>query len=122
MPIDPATLKAPYLTRETIRSQADAFRSAYWNNPLPVDVLAILEFDLAFEIRPVKQLLSDVDVDALLLADFQTMLVDQDEYMDDRYANRLRFSVAHELGHYVLHRGVWEGVPIDDAEAWIRFM
>jgi Zn-dependent peptidase ImmA (M78 family) len=61
------------------------------------------------------------DIDALLLGDWQTLVVDQRHYMDDRYLNRLRFSVAHELGHYVLHRSVFEQMPRDSIEEWVRF-
>ena len=86
------------------------------------DLRDILEFELDLEILPVQSLKSDVDIDALLMADFRTMLVDQDEYMDERFENRLRFSVAHEIGHLVLHRDVWEGIPIRSAEDWIAFI
>lgn len=61
-----------------------------------MDVLAIAEFDLNLEIRPITGLKEDSDVDALLLGDWQTLIVDQQQYLDDRFISRLRFSIAHE--------------------------
>ena len=73
-------------------------------------------------IRPISRLKEDNDIDALLLGNWETIVVDQAEYMDDRYANRLRFSMAHELGHYVLHRAVFEQFPSGSVQEWIAFM
>ncbi len=115
--------KAPFIEQQQICRQADEFRSRYWpSGEIPVDVLAIVEFELELEIRPASKLREDVDVDALLLGDWQTILVDQGHYMDDRYLNRLRFSVAHELGHYVLHKSVFEQIPRSSTEQWIQTM
>lgn len=122
MKIDPRQFRTPYIDLATIRREADAFRAKYWNDTPPVDILDILEFGLEMEIVPVQSLRSDFDIDALLMADFQTMRVDQEEYMDGRYENRLRFSVAHEIGHLVLHRDVWTGIPIDTPENWVAFI
>ena len=84
--------------------------------------MEIVEFELELDIRPISKLREDVDVDALLLGDFKTLVVDQEHYMNERYANRLRFSIAHELGHYVLHRAVFQHIPRNSGEEWIRFM
>ena len=53
-------------------------------------------------------------VEALLVGDLKTIAVDRDVFMDPRAENRLRFSVAHELGHLILHRDVDGKVRIDD--------
>ena len=85
-------------------------------------MLPIAEFELGLEIRPISRLKEDNDVDALLLGDWQTIVVDQNQYMDDRYTNRLRYSIAHELGHYVLHKEVFSQIPKGSLEEWIAFM
>ncbi len=84
-------------------------------------VLTIAEFELGLDIRPVSRMREEEDIDALLLGDWQTLMVDQRHYMDDRYLNRLRFSVAHELGHYVLHKSIFEKMPRGSIEEWVRF-
>jgi hypothetical protein len=121
--IQPADFKAPYITQAQVWQQADDFRARFWKpEELPVDVMSIAEFDLGLQITPMSRLREDVDIDALLLNDWQTLVVDQGYYMDDRYQNRIRFSVAHELGHYILHKAAFEQIPRGSAEEWIAFV
>ena len=117
----PRDFKAPFISQQQCWAAADAFRKQYWQSgDFPVDVLAIVEFDL--EIRTISGLKEDADVDALLLGDWRTVIVDQRQYMDDRFVNRMRFSIAHELGHYVLHKAVFDGIPRGSTDEWIAFM
>lgn len=121
--MDPKYFVAPYIALNDIWRRADEFRNTVWpSNTVPIDVLAVVEFELGLDIRPISKLKEEVDVDALLLGDWQTIVVDQNQYMDDRYANRLRYSVAHELGHYVLHKAVFNQIPRGSPEEWIVFM
>jgi len=123
MSADPLNFKAPYISQQKCWAEADQFRQQYWSSgEIPVDVLAIVEFDLELEIRVSTGLKEDVDVDALLLGDWKTLIVDQQQYMDNRFINRLRFSIAHELGHYVLHKAVFDTIPRQTPEEWIAFM
>jgi hypothetical protein len=121
--MEPESFKAPFIEQQEIWRQADAFRSRVWpSSQIPVPVLEIVEFELGLEIRPISRLKEDNDIDALLLGNWETIVVDQAEYMDDRYANRLRFSMAHELGHYVLHQAVFGQFPSGSVQEWIAFM
>lgn len=121
MSISPSDFKAPYIPQPEVWSAADEFRAKYWKGDLPVDVMGIAEFDLDLDIVPMSNLRQDADIDALLLDDWQTLVVDQGYYLDDRYQNRIRFSVAHELGHYVMHRTAFQKIPRATAEEWIAF-
>ena len=87
-----------------------------------MDVMSIVEFDLNLEIIPMSGLRQDADIDALLLDDWRTLVVDQSYYLDDRYQNRIRFSVAHELGHYVMHKAAFDQIPRGSAEEWLAFV
>jgi hypothetical protein len=123
MAIDPKAFKAPYIDQQKCWQEADKFRQQYSpSGEIPVDVVAIAEIDLDLEIRPITRLKEDADVDALLLGDWKTLIVDQQQYVDDRYLNRLRFSIAHELGHYVLHKAVYDQIPRCSPNDWITFM
>lgn len=123
MPADARSFKAPFISQQQCWSSADQFRQKYWPQAvIPVDLLAMVEFDLNLEIRTLTGLKEDADVDALLLGDWKTLIVDQQQYLDDRFVNRLRFSIAHELGHYVLHKAVFDRIPRASAEEWIAFM
>jgi hypothetical protein len=121
--MDAEKFKAPFIEQQEIWRKADDFRSEAWpSNEIPIGVLEIVEFELDLEIRPISRLKEDNDIDALLLGNWKTIVVDQRQYMDERYANRLRFSMAHELGHFVLHRVVFQEMPRGSVQEWIEFM
>lgn len=44
--------------------------------------------------------------------------------MDDlnRYSNRLRFSFAHEVGHYILHRSIYDKYEVETEEEYYSFI
>ena len=123
MAIDPQRFKAPYLENTQCWDAAEIFRHRYWpSGALPVDVLDIAEFDLGLKFKMVSGLREDADVDALLLGDWQTLAVDQKLYLDAKYYNRLRFSIAHELGHFALHKEAFKMIARSTVEEWISYM
>lgn len=118
---DPAKFKAPYYSSQTIRQKADDFRNTYWHSEkLPIDIEGIVELDLKLEIRPVERLKERFDIDALLFGDMKGIMLDKQDFMNDKAQNRLRFSLAHEIGHYILHRDVYHDFPYDDLDVWIE--
>lgn len=120
--IDPKDFKAPFIKIEEIRNSADEFRAKFWpQNIIPVDIFEILEFGLDIEIRTIFNLREAGDVDALLMGDLKTIVVDQNDFLSDRAQNRLRFSVAHEIGHFVLHSDVFSKIQYSSVEEWIDF-
>jgi len=76
---------------------------------LPVDVFTIVELKLRLDVIPFDDLAAKYQIDAALTQDFRGMYVDAESYIVWEKGpvwkqNRLRFTVAHELGHFVLHR------------------
>ena len=123
MPSDASKFKAPYINQQKCWSAADDFRQKYWSSgAVPVDVLSIAEFELNLEFRTSSTLREECDTDALLLGNWKTIIVDQQEYMDPRFLNKLRWSIAHELGHFALHKDVFESVPRSNQKEWINFV
>jgi len=120
--LKPEDFKAPYISKEEIWMKADAFREQHSDGVPPIDIHAIIEFDLDLEIRPVAGLKEDSDIDALLLGERDAIVVDEREYMDDRYQNRIRFSLAHEVGHFVLHESIFADVDYDTVDEWVKFV
>ncbi len=104
---------------DTIRNKADQFRAEFWGDEIPVNIDAIIEFRLGLEIRPIKNLKSVYDIDGMLSRDLSIIFVDNDMYSDIRYESRLRFTLAHEIGHFVLHRDFYLSQNFDDAEDWL---
>lgn len=71
---------------------------------IPVPIEEIVEFKLGLTIVPHKGLLSRKDIDAFLSSDFTELHIDEDHYMSE--SNRSRFTLAHEVGHFVMHRNI----------------
>jgi len=121
--MDYRKFKAPFLRRAQIWEKADALHSRFPScAKLPVPVLDLAEFDLGLELVPKARLRQAGDIEALLLGDLKTILVDRDAFLDPRSENRLRFSVAHELGHLILHADVYGGRKHESLEAWMEFV
>ncbi len=122
MTIDPALIRVPFLRREVIHQRAEEFRAKFVAGAsVPVDILLIAEFDLGLEIRPIAKLRSSADIEAALL-NHGVMAVDRDHFMDDRFQNRLRFSMAHEVGHFWLHSELYGATKFESVGEWVRFM
>ncbi|MDD2764507.1 MAG: ImmA/IrrE family metallo-endopeptidase [Opitutaceae bacterium] len=78
---------------------------------LPVDVFTVVELKLRLDVIPFDDLAAKYGIEAALQPDFAGIYVDAESYVLWECGpiwkqNRLRFSVAHELGHYVLHREI----------------
>jgi len=120
---DISQFKCPYIAKDEIRQAADNFRSEFWpEENLPLDIEKIIEERLGLNIEPQHNLHLELDIDAYLRVDLTGVIVDYDHYMNEKYMNRLRFSLAHELGHLFLHKDIYKTFAIDSIEAWEYFM
>ncbi len=86
---------------------------------VPVDVEALVEIDLGLSIVPYRGLLSGYGIDGIMSLDATTITVDQ--HVLERQWPRYRFTLAHELGHRVLHSDIIGGLGIASEEEWIEF-
>lgn len=55
-------------------------------------------------------------VEAFVHSDLTQITVDLRAY--ERQTNRYRFSIAHELGHIILHRDVFQSLRFDSIDGW----
>ena len=121
--MDAQHFKAPFLKRTDIWQQVDRLRDRLLpRDKLPVPVLDLAEFDLGLELVPKANLRRAGDIEALLLGDLKTIVVDRDAFMDPRAENRLRFSVAHEIGHLILHGELYRNLRHANLDAWRQFI
>lgn len=115
--------KCRWIESKDLWNIADETRKKYWpESTLPVNTEEIVEFRLKLDIEPVKYLLSTIDIDAYLKRDLSGIVVDYDCYMEDRFANRMRFSFAHELGHFFLHKELYARFGVESPEEWKDFI
>lgn len=120
---DISKFKCPYIPKDQIWQTAENFRDEFWpESTLPVDIERIVEKRLKLNIEPEHGILGEIDIDAYLRIDLTGIVIDYDCYMNEKYMNRLRFSFAHELGHFFLHKDIYSTFCIDDPSAWKDFM
>lgn len=92
------------MTRGAIWTLADQYRDTCWPElTVPIDVLKIVEFRTPLRLEPRLGLVDSHGVEAFLRTDLTGLVIDQERLMDDRFHNRMRFSISHELGHWVMH-------------------
>jgi hypothetical protein len=121
--IDPRHFKAPFIPKERIWQEADHLRTAHpAGRSLPVQILDLAEFDLGLDLVPVDGLREQLDIDALLMGHLRSILIDKRSFMSPRLEYRLRFSVAHEIGHLVLHRDIYAGLQHATAKEWFDYI
>ena len=121
--MDYSEFKCKWIDPVSLCNIADEARAKYWpESTLPVNTEEIFEFRLRLNIEPVKYLLSTIDIDAYLKRDLSGIVVDYDCYMNDKFANRMRFSFAHELGHFFLHKELYIKFGITSPEDWKDFI
>jgi Zn-dependent peptidase ImmA (M78 family) len=94
--------------RSIARRAAEIRQKFCSSNDLPINVELIIE-KMGVEIIPCAELRKQVGIDACTSADVHSIYIDLAYYLDPRMEFRVRFSEAHELGHIVLHRKLFEG-------------
>lgn len=127
-------ITAPYLPYNSLREVAKIFLAEHHKDGgMPVPIERIIEFDFDLDIVPIPGLKRQFDVDAYITNDLTEIRVDKD--IQERISNRYRFSLAHELSHFLIHKDVfavlhfrtiseWKtmvrNIP-DDQYKWIEF-
>ncbi len=111
-----------HLTLEEIRSSADEFRRKYIHpvELVPAPIEEIIEFDLGMDIVPIHNLTSKTDIESFISNDLKTISIDSKLYNHHSYENRLRYTYAHEMGHYVLHNQDIQDNNFGSVEEWIK--
>ena len=99
---------------EHVWQEVDGLRAQYpvlREDRTPIDIFTFFEVDLGLDPIPFDDLTAKYRVEAAITADFTGIYLDAEQYQlmergPDWKLNRLRFTVAHELAHYFLHRDV----------------
>jgi len=113
------SLKLKRLSYKQIGSIADQFLSSYHPSlSLPIPIEEIAEAKLNLEIVPAMKIKEDFDVDGCLNSDLTGIFIDYDLYM--KYENRTRFTIAHEIGHLIIHEDIFRSLNIKTADELYR--
>ena len=107
----------PYLSLEELRRSAELFLGQYHpSGEIPVPIEEMIEVDMGLEIRPIPGLRQRFGMDGSLTVDLQTIVVDAD--LLTRWPRRYRFTLAHEIGHRILHPEQVQALAGGTREEW----
>ncbi len=113
MGVDISGLQVPFLRDNEIRRKADEFRIKHWGDKLPIDVELIAERNLDILIIPIPDLRYKAHIEAYLSGDLKEIAYDP-----NASDVRTRFSIAHEIGHFVLHADIINKLRPTSIEEW----
>jgi Zn-dependent peptidase ImmA (M78 family) len=110
--------RPPFLTYEAIQKVSEIFlKEHHPSGELPIPIEEIVEFELGIDIVPIPGLYRSVSVNGFLTSDMRCIYVDQTQY--EQYEQKYRFTIAHEVGHLVLHKGCYEGVNYTNLDEFL---
>lgn len=110
-------MDVPFINERLLRTQAENFLEKYYPSlviPIPIEV--IVERDLNIQIIPIPGLRRTFHIDALITSDFNEIHVDETQMAD--YEQRYRFTLAHEVGHMILHKNIYNSLGIVNESTW----
>jgi hypothetical protein len=113
-----ASLHVPFIPKAKLAAAAATFLDENQLTTVPVDIELVAECKYEMDIIPFSGLLREYGVDGFSASDFSAVYVD--EFVYQERPTRLRFTVAHELGHRILHRRYLETLQFSTVEEWIE--
>lgn len=121
---DYSFFKCEFIPQKKLWKVVEEFRSTYCQEEqIPLDIEHIIEQKLGIDIIP-EHGVSKSDIDAYLKSDYSAIVVDYDQYMNSqgKFERSLRFSFAHEVGHFILHKYVHKDFSIEHVNDYCQFI
>ena len=91
-----------------------------WDGNIPVSIEDIVDVGYGLDLVPTPNLESRFSTVAFITHDLKEIRVDDFVFRKQPY--RLRFSLAHELGHLILHQVVYEQLAFKTPDEWKQSM
>jgi hypothetical protein len=111
---------ANYLGYDEIGERAYEFLETYHPSfDLPIPIEEIADVKMGLDIVSMPNLLEYYRIDGFLRSDCTGIYVDETTY--ERYYERCRFTIAHEVGHLVLHKEYYEEHRFNSVPEYIEF-
>lgn len=119
-----------FLENEAIWKAADKFRESALlsgHNMPPIDVIYIVDVVLKFDVIDISEMFTNLQMDAAIVPAERAIYMDREalerwDRADHWIERRLRFTVAHELGHFILHANYMADVVFPDITIFKRWM
>ena len=110
-------MDVPFISYDALKAAAARTLSASpYADRFPIAIEMIVERHFEMDVVPIRGLQNAFNVDAFISRDMATISVD--EFVLENRLNRYRFTLAHELGHRVLHREILQAMEFDSIKDW----
>lgn len=110
------SLNVSYLTDSKLVSIADDFSKQNGLGSIPIPIENVIDPKLRMDIVPTPGLLDLADTDGYCSSDCNAIYVD--EFIYNKRYFRYRFTLAHELGHRVLHKRYFSKLKFSSVSEW----
>jgi len=114
-------LNVKFLPYEKIAEEAVNFLAKYHPKitiTIPID--EIIELCLGIDIVPTPNLQRDYDIDGFTSSNLKFIYVD--DFVFSKRPYRYCFTLAHELGHILLHKNILESFHFNSVSSWEEFV
>lgn len=113
-------MEMPNLRLSDVTKASENFLQKYHPSyalPVPIEEIVELKMGIAIVVVPgIKFLLG---IDSFISSDFTQITIDERSFV--KFPERTRFSVAHEIGHLVLHKDWYQKYGPQNLEDYIVF-
>ena len=117
----PQRFTAPIYSYEDLRRKADEFLAKHHPaGTIPVPIEEFVEFQLGMDIVPMPGLHTLIETDGFITSDLKEIYVDEFVYLSR--PGRYRFTLAHEVGHAILHHDLFRQRRFRSVKEWKAFV
>lgn len=110
-----------YMSPDEVKGKVNQFLQKHHpDNTIPIPIEEIIEHQLNINIVPTPGMMSATGIDAVTSRDLTQINIDREQF--EKSANRARFTLAHELGHIVLHKNFIESQNFQNKYEWEKFI
>ncbi len=111
----------PHLNYDKLQRHAEVFLTQYHSTRhIPVPIEHIIEFQLHIDIVPLPGLEEAFETVGFTASTLDEISVDQ--YVYEHQPGRYRFTLAHEVGHVILHADLFKEHRFRGVDEWKRFV
>lgn len=113
-------MKVAFKSKSEIATAAEQFLKQYHGSdttPIPIEEIA--ELQLGITVIPVPSLQTTFGHESFISSDFKHIIMDNAIYVGQ--PDRTRFTYAHELGHFILHKEIYGENKITSIDEFLKF-
>lgn len=109
-----------FIPKEKLVEIANDFLNKYNQaNRIPVPIEEIVELSLGIRMIPIPTLKKLLGFDSYISSDFKSIMIDS--YTFDNHEDITRFTYAHEVSHFLLHKELYESQKFSDVQDYLKF-